>query len=137
MRLQHLQMLHKEFSVMADKVWDSCPSNTNAVERKNQDCKDSHPVVLRSAMINLYKLDKSVCCRYLAAKDGVCLSYGDHSVAGRKAAANLRQKQRLNKSYRSDPDAEKGPPDRLCHLKASTSRKRQLSWYFDKKVKAV
>ena len=34
MRPTHLKMLHKNFSPMPEEVWNRCPSNTNAVERK-------------------------------------------------------------------------------------------------------
>ena len=36
-RPKHLAMLHKDFSKMDDIVWQKCPRDTNAVERKNRD----------------------------------------------------------------------------------------------------
>jgi len=33
-------------------VWDHCPADTNAVERKNQDSEDKAPQQLQSAVIN-------------------------------------------------------------------------------------
>ena len=38
-RRDHLIMLSKAFSKMDDGVWKQCPSTTNAVERRNKDCK--------------------------------------------------------------------------------------------------
>ena len=57
--------------------YGKCPRDTYAVERKNRDSKDSTPNPLRSAMINLYKLDKSECAKHLAALSGVPVSYND------------------------------------------------------------
>ena len=61
MRQSHLQMLHKEFSCMDSSAWDRCLSTTNAVERRNAECKSKQPVVLQHALTNVYKLDKSMC----------------------------------------------------------------------------
>ena len=48
MQPRHLQMLHKDFSQMDGSVWDRCPADTNAVERKYQDSKDKAPKQLQS-----------------------------------------------------------------------------------------
>jgi len=58
LRPSHLQMLHVDFSPMVDHVWEKCPNNTNAVERKNRDAKDGVTVPIRQRLVNLYKLDK-------------------------------------------------------------------------------
>ena len=34
-----------------DHVWEKCPDNTNAVERKNRDAKDNVPVPVRQGLI--------------------------------------------------------------------------------------
>ena len=88
-------MLHKNYSEMDDIVWEKCSRDTNAVERKNRDCKDTTPNSLRSAMINLYKLDKSECAKHLAASSGVSVSYNGRSVEARKSAAIKRNTQRV------------------------------------------
>ena len=44
LRPSHLQILHVDFSPMIDHVWEKCPDNANAVERKNRDAKDNVPV---------------------------------------------------------------------------------------------
>jgi len=49
LRPSHLQMLHVDFSPMVDHVWEKCPNNTNAVERKNRDAKDGVTVPIRQA----------------------------------------------------------------------------------------
>ena len=66
MQPRHLQMLHKDFSLMDDDIWDRCPADTNAVEWKNQDSKDKIPQQLQTAMINLYKADKYMCTEHMA-----------------------------------------------------------------------
>ena len=38
-RQQHLRMLSSAFTTMPQETWKNCPSNTNAVERKNADAK--------------------------------------------------------------------------------------------------
>ena len=38
---------------MDGSIWDCCPADINAVERKNQDSEDIAPQQLQSAMINL------------------------------------------------------------------------------------
>ena len=51
-------MLSKSFSKMDEDVWKSCPRTTNAVERRNKDCKSDTPQCLKLAMIKVYKVDK-------------------------------------------------------------------------------
>ena len=99
-RSDHLKMLSKTFSTMAEDVWKRCPSSTNAVERRNKDCKSDSPQCLKLAMIKVYKLDKVAC---------------------------LKQKQRL-KSI-PDKSCQFGPPDRVDNFVQPTcsntsSRKR-------------
>ena len=120
-RPSHLKMLHKDYSDMDGIVWEKCPSDTNAVERKNRDSKDSTPNSLRSAIINLYKLDKSECAKHLAASSGVSLSYNDRSHEARKSAAIKRNTQRAQKL--NDNTAEYGPPDRQCHFKKQSKKR--------------
>ena len=52
-------MLSCVFSSVPE-TWRNCPSTTNAVERKNYESKTGHPQPLKLAMMNLYKLDKSI-----------------------------------------------------------------------------
>ena len=113
MRPGHLQMLHKDFSLMDVEAWERCPGDTNAVERKNRDSKESTPSPLRSALINLYKLDKSVCAKHLAASEGVSVSYQDGTPESRKRVAETRkwQRQKQQQAIR-DKGALRGPPDK-------------------------
>ena len=109
---------------MDDIVWEKCPQDTNAVERKNRDSKVSTPNPLRSAMIYLHKLDKSECAKYLAASNNVSLSYNDRCDEARKSAAKKRNIQRAKK-LNSDTTTDHGPPDRQCHFeKQAVSQKR-------------
>ena len=50
---------------------------TNGVERKNQDSKDRIPQQLQSATINLYKADKYMCTKHIAAMDGTSITHSD------------------------------------------------------------
>ena len=118
-------MLHKDFSPMDNDVWDCCPADTNAVERKKQDSKDKIPQQLQSAMINLYKADKYKCTKHMAAMDGTSITYSDKSCEGRKKAAVSRSKLRAKK-FKSDPDTMHGPPDRQTHFKKSTTTNRYI-----------
>ena len=43
MRPQHLKLLHKDYTDMDESIWECCPLDTNAVERKNLDSKGSLP----------------------------------------------------------------------------------------------
>ena len=90
---------------MDSSVWDRCPSTTNAVERRNAECKSKQSVALQHALTNVYKLDKSVCAKHLAALDGCSVSYHDRSENARRSAAKNRQKQRLAVSIPDDPTA--------------------------------
>ena len=56
---QELYTPENAFSICFGHV-PKCPSSTNAVERKNKDCK-SDKAPLKLAMISLYKLDKLAC----------------------------------------------------------------------------
>ena len=122
MRPCHLSMLHKDFSSMDEITWTQCPNNTNAVERKNFDSKESTVQSLRNAMINLYKLDKAVCAKHLTAQAGASVSYNDKSDEGRQAAAVVRSRQR-QKDIPRDLNAMYGPPDKHNHFE-KPSRKR-------------
>ena len=76
-------MLHKDFSLMDSSAWDRCPSTTNAVEGRNAECKSKQPVALQHALTNVYRLDKCVCAKHLAALDGCSVSYRDKSENAR------------------------------------------------------
>ena len=116
MRPSHLQMLHQDYSTMDSDTWERCPSTTNAVERRNAECKTKQPVSLQQALTNVYRLDKSVCAKHLAAQDGCSVSYRDRSENAKRSAAKKRQAQRLATDIPDDPKAVQGPPDRACHF---------------------
>ncbi len=109
---QHLQMIHQDFTQMDVETCRKCPSDTNPVERKNQeDSKGPQPVSIQQAMINLHTAHKYICTKQLAAKVGVSASYRDLSEEGRRSSAALRQKQRLAAKLVIDSGAQFGPPD--------------------------
>ena len=126
MNPRHLSLLHKDYSVMEESVWDRCPSDTNAVERKNFDSKDSLPQPLQSAMINLYKYDKAACAKHMAARRSISISYCDTSENGRKTAATKRNIRRQKAAEQNkDKGAQNGPPDRQCHF---DEKKKGTKW---------
>ena len=113
---QHLRMLHQEFSEMEIDDWIRCPSDTNAVERKNQDSKDSVPLSIQQAMINRYKSDKFACAKQVTAKDEVTITYHDKSEQTRRDSAQRRQTQRCKLAAKEDKQAQLGPPDKKQHF---------------------
>lgn len=121
---RHLHMLHKNHSDMADDVWDRCPSNTNAVERKNLDSKELLPQQLQTAMVNLYKYDKAACAKHIAAEHNASVCYRDKSEQARRNAAAKRNACR-RKSSVNDELSEFGPPDRQCNYGASSSKRKR------------
>ena len=123
MRSQHLKLLHKDYSEMDESVWKRCPSDTNAVERKNLDSKESLPQQLQIAMTNLYKYDKAACAKHIAANVGVSVTYCDQSQEARKAEAAKRNMRRQSKSS-SDLTAQYGPPDRQCHFENGGKKRK-------------
>ena len=76
----------------------------------------------QSAMINLYKADKYMCTKHIAAMDGISITYSDKSCEGRKRAAESRYKHWLKK-LEDDPNAVHGPPDCQSHFKQVSSTK--------------
>ena len=106
-----------------------CPSTTNAVERKNKDCKSDSPQCLKLAMIKVYRVDKLACLRHLAAEGGVSISYRSRTEESRRAAAAKKQEQR-KKTFPEDCSSQFGPPDHLANFRdssgvqGSSSRKR-------------
>ena len=126
MRPAHLQMLHKDFSTMTSDVWNKCPNNTNAVERRNQDCKDGSPLPIRQCLISMYKLDKAFCAKFLAAKDGNNLSYYSRTAESKESAAETRKSQRKRAVLaEKDNESHFGPPDKAQHF--DDTRKRYVA----------
>ena len=118
-------MLHKDFSSMTSDVWDECPTNANAVERRNQDCKEGSPLPIRQCLPSMYKLDKAFCAKFLAAKNGNNLSYNSRTVESRKAAAETRQSQRKRAAtaqIEKGHESQFGPPDKKQHFQDTRKR---------------
>ena len=116
-------MLSAVFSPMVEKIWSKCPSTTNAVERKNKDCKSDNPKSLKMAMTNVYKIDKVVCLKHIGAQEGISLTYRSRSEEARKTAARKKQQQRY-KNIPPDKSAQFGPPDRYTNFTGITVGKR-------------
>ena len=124
-RRDYLIMLLKSFSKMDEDVWKSCPSTTNAVERRNKDCKSDTPQCLKLAMIKVYKVDKVACLKHIAAEDGVSWSYRSQTEEARRTAAAKKCQQRMK--VVPDKIAQFGPPDCTDNFVANSSRKRNVS----------
>lgn len=116
-------MLSAIFTVMDKEVWKSCPSTTNAVERRNKDCKSDTPGSLKLAMMKVYKVDEVACLKHITAESGVSLTYRSTTEEARRRDALRKQKQRM----KSIPDktSQHGPPDRPSNFSTPiSSRKR-------------
>ena len=95
-----------------ESIWGYCPSDTNAVERKNLDSKESLPQQLQVAITNMYKYDKAACTKNIAAKQRVSVTYCDQSQKARKLEAARRNTRRQNAA--GDLISQNGPPDHQC-----------------------
>ena len=104
---------------MDGSIWDCCPADINAVERKNQDSEDIAPQQLQSAMIN--PKANSYMCAIAYCSHGWNFNY--MSCEGHKRAAESRCKHR-SKKYENDPNAIHSPPGHQSHFKQLTSTKR-------------
>jgi hypothetical protein len=105
-------MLHQEFSEMQMDSWLHCPSDTNAVELKNRESKDSTPLPIQQAMINRYKAEKFTCAKQVADEDEVKTTYHERSESARHDSAKKRNAQRRRSSGKLDKEAQLGPPDK-------------------------
>ena len=72
-------------------------------------------------MITLYKQDKSICAKHVAAMHGMKLSYKAKSKEARAQQAEVRQKQRLQKSSPNDKECMLAPPDKEIRFAGSKS----------------
>ena len=70
----HTMKMLSHVLICIPETWKNCPKTTNAVERKNYECKTDTPQSLRLAMINVYKLDKNTCYKHIAPKNGCSIS---------------------------------------------------------------
>ena len=123
-RCNHLKMLSGVFAVMDKDVWKLCPSTTNAVERRNKDCKSDTPGCLKLAMLKVYKVDKVACLKHIAAENGIILTYRSTTEEAWRKDAPTKKKQRM-KSL-PDKTSQYGPPDRPSNfISPDSSRKRE------------
>ena len=136
-RSAHLKMLSRVFTEMDSNIWSESPTTTNAVERKNRDCK-CDGVSLKQAMLKVYKVDKLHCLRHITAENGSSISYRSRSTEARTAEAKKRQKQRYS-NIPADKALEFGPPDKVTNFNksGSESRKRPSSNEDSQAVKKV
>ena len=115
-------MLSVAFTELDSDTWKRCPTSTNAVERRNRDCK-SDAVSIKQIMIHTYKVDKIACMKHISAEEGGSIMYRSRSAEARAAEAKSRQARRL---VHSEPDKESnfGPPDKATNY---NPRKRKSS----------
>ena len=121
-RREHLKML---FTSTDRDTWDKCSSTTNAVERKNKDCKSDSPQCLKLAMLKVYKVDKVACLRHIAAEDHVSLSYRSRDTDAVRVEAARKQKQRQKDTVAPDKSAQFGLPDSSDRASNFDTRKRK------------
>ena len=76
-------------------------------------------------MISVYKLDKVICLKHIAAVEGVSLSYRSRSEEARRPSARKKQKQRARNQGLSDISAQFGPPDRVTNFTGSATHSGQ------------
>ena len=103
---------------MYNQTWEECPTTTNAVEQKNQDCSVNKPLHRKLAMMETYKLDKVACYKYIAANEGISISYRSKTDEARRSSAASGRLQRKRKVLQ-DKANEFGPPDKRCHFESS------------------
>lgn len=121
-RSTHLKMLCAAFTEMETRVWHQSPTKTNAVERKNRDCK-SDAKSMKQIMMDVYKIDKVVCMKHISAQEGSSITYRSRTMEARAAEAKARQKRRF--SAVSDKNIEFGPPDKVTNFNKPASCKRK------------
>ena len=109
--------------MMEQDVWSKCPATTNAVECKNKDCTSDTLLYIKLAMISVYKVDKVVCLKHIAAEEfeGVSLSYRSRSEEARRTSARRKQKQRPRNQGPSDVSAQFGPPDHVTNFTGNST----------------
>ena len=113
-------MLSAAFTEMDKDTWKRSPTTTNAVERKNRDCK-SGAVSIKQIMTETYKIDKVVCMKHITAIQGSSISYRSQTAEARAAQAKYRQKCRLVRSE-PDKDSKFGPPDKVSNFNKAVPR---------------
>jgi hypothetical protein len=110
---------------MTNDVWNKCPNNMNAVERRNQDCKDGSPLSIRQCLVSMYKLDKElifVLNSLLQKVRGNNLSYYSRTAESKQSAADTRKSQRKRAALAEDNGSQFGPPDKAQHFKDTRKR---------------
>ena len=73
------------------------------------------PLHQKLSMMEAYKLDRVACCKYIAANEGISISYRSKTNEVRQSSAAARRLQRKRKAMQ-DKTNEFGPPDKRCHL---------------------
>ena len=114
--------------------------NYKCCGKKNCECKTDTPQSLKLAIINVYKLDKNICCKHIVAKNGCSISYRSRDEEAHKQNAESRRRQRAI-AFTFDKAAQHGLPDRSTNFncgKAEQKRKnKSLPKDSDKKKLSV
>ena len=112
-------MLSVAFTELDGDTWQRSPISTNAVERRNRDCK-SNAVSIKQIIIQVYKVDKVVCMKHISAEEGGSITYHSRSEEARAVEAKSRQARRV---IHSEPDKESsfGPPDKATNYNSTSS----------------
>jgi len=84
-RPNHLRMLCGPFASMSKENFAACPRTTNAVECHNRQSKDTLPLDCGQAFTRLYRIDKAIVLRYIAASTNTqTLFLSNSSIIGRQ-----------------------------------------------------
>ena len=89
------------------ETWKNYPTTTNAVERRNRECKTDRPL---EAMMNVYKMDKNAC----RSKD----------EESREESAESRRGQ-CTVVLSADRTAQHGPPDHCSNFRSEAGSRKQ------------
>lgn len=105
------EMLSATFSEMSTTTFQKLPNTTNAVESYNRLCKGSSSDSLGIAMMTTYKLDMAAALQYLAALQGMAVTYEQQTPEARSIRSSAQNKARAKRRF-ADIDDAQGPPDK-------------------------
>jgi len=95
------------------------------VERHNRECKEPQAVDLQRAFIHVYRIDKAVTLRHIAASKNTLTIFPSNTSLGRV--------KQWKKTYPLDKKATQGPPDKNSNFGLDlTQSKRPLhvNWFW-------
>ena len=82
----------KDYAEMDINTWKRCLTSTIAIEQRNGDCKAT--IYSSVTIINIYKMGKAICARFVVANLGHLVSYHDKSESKAPEHTAKRKQQR-------------------------------------------